>query len=86
MFRNGSVCEGDVLYALARLAGLAKGVEHFQAFYYLLMEARTELYSQSCAAREIKQHALVLWDPITEEDELVNSLPWYFVRTSLVSP
>ncbi|KAF9781727.1 hypothetical protein BJ322DRAFT_1111655 [Thelephora terrestris] len=86
MFRNGLVCEGDVLYALARLARLAKGVEHFQAFYYLLMEAGTELYSQSCAAREIKQHALVLWDTITEEDELVNSLPsgWYILVNELI--
>jgi hypothetical protein len=86
MFRNGLVCESDVLCALASLARLAKGVEHFQAFYYLLMEAGAELYSQPCTAREIQRYALVLWNTITEEDELVNSLPWYFVRTSLVSP
>jgi len=80
------VCGADVFYALARIARLAKRLEHFQAFYYLLVEAGAELYSQPCAIREIRQHAWVLRDALTDSDEPVSNLRWHIVRQPLVSP
>ena len=75
-----------MLCALARLARLAKRVECFQAFYYLLTEAGAELCSHPRTVLEIQEHVWALWDTVTKSDEPVSSLRWCAVRTPLVSP
>ena len=83
MFRHGPVHEEDMLCALARIARLAEHIGHFQAFYYLLMEAGEAICSQPRAIQEIQQHAWELMDTLISNREPVRGISWYYVRSPL---
>jgi hypothetical protein len=76
---HGSVSGDDILCALARIVRLAKNINYYQAFYYLLAEAGAEICSQPRAILEVRRHCWVLGDALLKSDQPDRGLRWYIV-------